>query len=87
MRNIEIILSSSIAVVFFAAFVVGITQYGSATTGGIIDPISARIMIPFRQELYRRAGAGLAKNESLSKLVLSRSCCQHLDLKNCDISQ
>ncbi|KAK8663018.1 hypothetical protein V6N13_024899 [Hibiscus sabdariffa] len=70
MGNIETILSSSIAAVFFAAFVVaGTMWYGSATT-----PI--KLFGPthyqwdqgyFQQEIYRRVSAGLAENQSLSE--------------------
>ncbi|CAN6446945.1 unnamed protein product [Victoria cruziana] len=65
MGNIEIVLSSSIAIVFFAAFVVaGTMWYGSATT-----PI--KLFGPthyqwdqgyFQQEIYRTVNVGLAKN-------------------------
>ncbi|KAJ0926067.1 putative photosystem antenna protein [Helianthus annuus] len=71
MGNIETVLSSSIAVVFFAAFVVaGTMWYGLATT-----PIE--LFGPtryewdqgyFQQEIYRRVSAGLAENQSLSEV-------------------
>ncbi|TYH56550.1 hypothetical protein ES332_D08G027100v1 [Gossypium tomentosum] len=68
MGNIETVLSSSIAAVFFAAFVVaGTMWYGSATT-----PIEffgpTRYQWDqgcFQQEIYRRVNAGLAENQSL----------------------
>ncbi|XLU77025.1 hypothetical protein S245_000446, partial [Arachis hypogaea] len=70
MENIETVLSSSIAVVFFAAFViVGTMWYGSATT-------SIELSGPtryqwdqgyFQQEIYRRVSAGVAENQSLSE--------------------
>jgi photosystem II CP47 chlorophyll apoprotein len=70
MGNIETVLSSSIATVFFAAFVVARTMwYGSATT-----PV--KLFGPthyqwdqgyFQQEIDRRVHAGLAENLSLSE--------------------
>ncbi|GKD82312.1 photosystem II CP47 chlorophyll apoprotein [Tanacetum coccineum] len=70
MGKIETVLSSSIAAVFFAAFVVaGTMLYGSATT-----PIE--LFGPtryewdqgyFQQEIYRRVSTGLAENQSLSE--------------------
>ncbi|XP_063936263.1 photosystem II CP47 reaction center protein-like [Daucus carota subsp. sativus] len=72
MGNIETVLSSSIAAVFFAAFVVaGTMWYGSATT-----PIELFGIGPtryqwdqgyFQQEIYQRVSAGLAENQSLSE--------------------
>ncbi|KAL5643403.1 hypothetical protein ACJX0J_004830, partial [Zea mays] len=60
MGNIETVLSSSIAAVFFAAFVVaGTMWYGSATT-----PIE---LLGLLQEIYRRVSDGLAENLSLSE--------------------
>ncbi|KAL4394146.1 hypothetical protein AHAS_Ahas02G0122800 [Arachis hypogaea] len=70
MGNIETVLSSSIAAVFFAAFVVaGTMWYGLATT-------TIELFSPtryqwdqgyFQQEIYRRVSARLAKNQSLSE--------------------
>ncbi|KAL2337291.1 hypothetical protein Fmac_011737 [Flemingia macrophylla] len=70
MGNIETVLSSSIAIVFFAAFfVAGTMWYGSTTT-----PIElfghTRYQWDqgyFQQEIYRRVGAGLAENQNLSE--------------------
>ncbi|PIN06145.1 hypothetical protein CDL12_21306 [Handroanthus impetiginosus] len=65
MGNIETVLSSSIAAVFFAAFVVaGTMWYGSATT-----PIElfGPTRYPWDQEIYRRVSAGLAEKQSLSE--------------------
>ncbi|CAN6482992.1 unnamed protein product [Victoria cruziana] len=59
MGNIETVLSSSIATVFFAAFIVaGTMWYGSTTT-----PIE--LFGP--TQIYRRVNAGLAENLSLSE--------------------
>ncbi|TYH83309.1 hypothetical protein ES332_D02G124000v1 [Gossypium tomentosum] len=68
MGNIEIVLSISIVVIFFVAFVVAETMWcGSATT-----PI--KLFGPsryqwdqgyFQQEIYQRVSAGLAENQSL----------------------
>jgi len=68
--NIETVLSSSIAAVFFAAFVVARTMwYGSATTPiELFGP--ARYQWDqgyFQQEIYWRVGTGLAENQSLSE--------------------
>ncbi|KAL8227396.1 hypothetical protein R6Q59_000137, partial [Mikania micrantha] len=67
MGNIKTVLSSSIVVVFFAAFVVARTMcYGSSTT-----PIElfGRTRYQwdqgyFQQEIYRRVSARLAENQS-----------------------
>jgi photosystem II CP47 chlorophyll apoprotein len=64
------VLSSSIAAVFFAAFVVARTMwYDSATTPiELFGP--ARYQWDqgyFQQEIYRRVGTGLAENQSLSE--------------------
>ncbi|KAH1047936.1 hypothetical protein J1N35_038720 [Gossypium stocksii] len=70
MGNIETILSSSLAAVFFAAFVVaGTMWYGSATTPiELFGPTRYQWdQGYFQQEIYRRASAGLAKNQSLSE--------------------
>ncbi|KAK5842368.1 hypothetical protein PVK06_004715 [Gossypium arboreum] len=70
MGNIEIVLSSSIAVVFFAAFVVARTMwYGSATTPiELFGPTRYQWdQGYFQQEIYRRVSAGLAENQSLSE--------------------
>ncbi|KAL5646341.1 hypothetical protein ACJX0J_003978 [Zea mays] len=63
MGNIETVLSSSIAAVFFAAFVVaGTMWYGSATT-----PIELFGPTRYHKKLYRRVSDGLAENLSLSE--------------------
>ncbi|KAK9019547.1 hypothetical protein V6N11_054065 [Hibiscus sabdariffa] len=70
MGNIETVLSSSIAVVFFAAFVVAETMwYGSATTPiELFGPTRYQWdQGYFQQEIYRRVSAGLAENQSLSE--------------------
>ncbi|CAN2060254.1 unnamed protein product [Malus fusca] len=70
MGNIETVLSSSIAAVFFAAFVVaGTMWYGSATTPiELFGPTRYQWdQGYFQQEIYRRIGAGLAENQSLSE--------------------
>ncbi|PHT54985.1 Photosystem II CP47 reaction center protein [Capsicum baccatum] len=68
--NIETVLSSSIAAVFFAAFVVaGTMWYGSATTPiELFGPTRYQWdQGYFQQEIYRRVSAGLAENQSLSE--------------------
>jgi len=63
MGNIETVLSSSLAAVFFAAFVVaGTMWYGSATTPmELLGPTRYQWdQGDFQQEIYRRVGAGLA---------------------------
>ncbi|THU43421.1 hypothetical protein C4D60_Mb00t02470 [Musa balbisiana] len=70
MGNIETVLSSSIAAVFFAAFVVaGTMWYGSATTPiELFGPTRYQWdQGYFQQEIYRRVSAGLAQNLSLSE--------------------
>ncbi|KAB1671439.1 hypothetical protein [Gossypium barbadense] len=70
MGNIETVLSSSIAAVFFAAFVVARTMwYGSATTPiELFGPTRYQWdQGYFQQEIYRRVSAGLAENQSLSE--------------------
>ncbi|KAB2017098.1 hypothetical protein ES319_D08G137200v1 [Gossypium barbadense] len=70
MGNIETVLSSSIAAVFFAAFVVaGTMWYGSAITPiELFGPTRYQWdQGYFQQEIYRRVSAGLAENESLSE--------------------
>ncbi|KAJ1682943.1 hypothetical protein LUZ63_021840 [Rhynchospora breviuscula] len=70
MGNIETVLSSSIAAVFFAAFVVaGTMWYGSATTPiELFGPTRYQWdQGYFQQEIYRRVSAGLAENLSLSE--------------------
>ncbi|KAL2251453.1 UNVERIFIED_CONTAM: Photosystem II CP47 reaction center protein [Sesamum indicum] len=70
MGNIETVLSSSIAAVFFAAFVVaGTMWYGSATTPiELFGPTRYQWdQGYFQQEIYRRVSAGLAENQSLSE--------------------
>ncbi|KAK9662449.1 hypothetical protein RND81_O027800 [Saponaria officinalis] len=70
MGNIETVLSSSIAAVFFAAFVVaGTMWYGSATTPiELFGPTRYQWdQGYFQQEIYRRVSAGLAENKSLSE--------------------
>ncbi|KAL1368082.1 hypothetical protein AAHE18_02G095100 [Arachis hypogaea] len=70
MGNIEIVLSNSIAAVFFAAFVVaGTMWYGSATTPiELFGPSRYQWdQRYFQQEIYRRVSAGLAENQSLSE--------------------
>ncbi|KAK5771392.1 hypothetical protein PVK06_047594 [Gossypium arboreum] len=70
MGNIETVLSSSIAAVFFAAFVVaGTIWYGSATTPiELFGPTRYQWdQGYFQQEIYRRVSAGLAENQSLSE--------------------
>ncbi|TYH83710.1 hypothetical protein ES332_D02G149300v1 [Gossypium tomentosum] len=70
MGNIETVLSSSIATVFFAAFVVaGTMWYGSATTPiELFGPTHYQWdQGYFQQEIYRRVSAGLAENQSLSE--------------------
>uniref|UniRef100_A0A2N9GWY6 Photosystem II CP47 reaction center protein n=1 Tax=Fagus sylvatica TaxID=28930 RepID=A0A2N9GWY6_FAGSY len=70
MGNIETVLSSSIAAVFFAAFVVaGTMWYGSATTPiELFGPTRYQWdQGYFQQEIYRRIGAGLSENQSLSE--------------------
>jgi photosystem II CP47 chlorophyll apoprotein len=70
MGNIETVLSSSIAAVFFAAFVVaGTMWYGSATTPiELFGPTRYQWdQGYFQQEIYRRVGTGLAENLSLSE--------------------
>ncbi|KAM0932016.1 putative photosystem antenna protein [Dioscorea sansibarensis] len=64
MGNIETVLSSSIAAIFFAAFVVaGTMWYGSATTPiELFGPTRYQWdQGYFQQEIYRRVGAGLPK--------------------------
>ncbi|KAK9070563.1 hypothetical protein SSX86_010965 [Deinandra increscens subsp. villosa] len=71
MGNIETVLSSSIAAVFFAAFVVaGTMWYGSATTPiELFGPTRYQWdQGYFQQEIYRRVSAGLAENQSLSEV-------------------
>nr|YP_010024444.1 photosystem II 47 kDa protein [Schizonepeta tenuifolia]YP_010292257.1 photosystem II 47 kDa protein [Schizonepeta tenuifolia]QOP64052.1 photosystem II 47 kDa protein [Schizonepeta tenuifolia]UED17583.1 photosystem II 47 kDa protein [Schizonepeta tenuifolia]ULO25859.1 photosystem II 47 kDa protein [Schizonepeta tenuifolia]UUL98703.1 photosystem II 47 kDa protein [Schizonepeta tenuifolia] len=71
MGNIETVLSSSIAAVFFAAFVVaGTMWYGSATTPiELFGPTRYQWdQGYFQQEIYRRVSAGLAENKSLSEV-------------------
>ncbi|KAK7296157.1 hypothetical protein VNO77_50672 [Canavalia gladiata] len=66
MGNIETVLSSSIAAVFFAAFVVaGTMWYGSATTPiELFGPTRYQWdQGYFQQEIYRRVGAVLAENQ------------------------
>nr|YP_010570889.1 photosystem II CP47 chlorophyll apoprotein [Impatiens platysepala]UZG90751.1 photosystem II CP47 chlorophyll apoprotein [Impatiens platysepala]WCD67073.1 PsbB [Impatiens sp. 7ak]WDE21182.1 photosystem II CP47 chlorophyll apoprotein [Impatiens huangyanensis] len=70
MGNIETVLSSSIAAVFFAAFVVaGTMWYGSATTPiELFGPTRYQWdQGYFQQEIYRRVSAGLAENQSLAE--------------------
>ena len=70
MGNIETVLSSSIAAVFFAAFVVaGTMWYGSATTPiELFGPTRYQWdQGYFQQEIYRRVSNGLAENLSLSE--------------------
>ncbi|KAK1422551.1 hypothetical protein QVD17_17834 [Tagetes erecta] len=70
MGNIETVLSSSIAAVFFAAFVVaGTMWYGSATTPiELFGPTRYQWdQGYFQQEIYRRVSVGLAENQSLSE--------------------
>ncbi|KAK7313924.1 hypothetical protein VNO77_39129 [Canavalia gladiata] len=70
MGNIETVLSSSIAAVFFAAFVVaGTMWYGSATTPiELFGPTRYQWdQGYFQQEIYRRVGAVLAENQILSE--------------------
>ncbi|KAG6467607.1 hypothetical protein ZIOFF_074555 (chloroplast) [Zingiber officinale] len=70
MGNIETVLSSSIAAVFFAAFVVaGTMWYGSATTPiELFGPTRYQWdQGYFQQEIYRRVSAGLDENLSLSE--------------------
>nr|QKK51802.1 PSII 47KDa protein [Conringia clavata] len=70
MGNIETVLSSSIAAVFFAAFVVaGTMWYGSATTPiELFGPTRYQWdQGYFQQEIYRRVSAGLAENQSVSE--------------------
>ncbi|KAL0825539.1 hypothetical protein Bca101_049216 [Brassica carinata] len=67
MGNIETVLSSSIAAVFFAAFIVaGTMWYGSATTPiELFGPTRYQWdQGYFQQEIYRRVGAGLAENQT-----------------------
>ncbi|RZC62331.1 hypothetical protein C5167_024097 [Papaver somniferum] len=70
MGNIETVLSSSIAAVFFASFVVaGTMWYGSATTPiELFGPTRYQWdQGYFQQEIYRRVSAGLAENQSVSE--------------------
>ncbi|KAL2925988.1 Photosystem II CP47 reaction center protein [Bienertia sinuspersici] len=70
MGNIETVLSSSIAAVFFAAFVVARTMwYGSTTTPiELFGPTRYQWdQGYFQQEIYRRVSAGLVENQSLSE--------------------
>jgi photosystem II CP47 chlorophyll apoprotein len=70
MENIETVLSNSIAVVFFAAFIVARTMwYGSAATPlELFGPTHYQWDHGyFQQEIDRRVRAGLAKNLSLSE--------------------
>jgi photosystem II CP47 chlorophyll apoprotein len=70
MGNIETVLSSSIVVVFFAAFVVaGTMWYGSATTAiELFGPTHYQWNQGyFQQEIDRWVHAGLAENLSLSE--------------------
>ncbi|KAI5420403.1 hypothetical protein KIW84_044262 [Lathyrus oleraceus] len=70
MGNIETVLSSSIVVVFYAAFVVvGTMWYGSATTPiELFGPTRYQWdQGYFQQEIYRRVGSGLVENQSLSE--------------------
>jgi photosystem II CP47 chlorophyll apoprotein len=70
MGNIETVLSSSIAVVFFAAFVVaGTMWYGCATTPfELFGPTRYQWDQGYlEQEIDRRVRAGLAENLSLSE--------------------
>ncbi|CAN2059229.1 unnamed protein product [Malus fusca] len=72
MGNIETVLSSSIAAVFFAAFVVaGTMWYGSATTPiELFGPTRYQWdQGYFQQEIYRRIGAGLAENQNGDGIV------------------
>ncbi|CBI14791.3 unnamed protein product, partial [Vitis vinifera] len=71
MGNIETVLSSSIAAVFFAAFVVvGTMWYGSATTPiELFGPTRYQWdQGYFQQERYLRVGAGLAENQNRATL-------------------
>ncbi|PHU11563.1 Photosystem II CP47 reaction center protein [Capsicum chinense] len=68
MGNIETVLSSSIAAIFFAAFVVaGTMWYGLATTPTeLFGPTHYQWdQGYFQQEIYRRVSAGLAESQSL----------------------
>ncbi|KAG8474002.1 hypothetical protein CXB51_033779 [Gossypium anomalum] len=71
MGNIEtVLISSSIVVAFFAAFVVaGTMWYGSATTPiELFGPTRYQWdQGYFQQEIYRRVNVGLAENQSLSE--------------------
>nr|YP_009231447.1 photosystem II 47 kDa protein [Ephedra foeminea]YP_009694738.1 photosystem II CP47 chlorophyll apoprotein [Ephedra intermedia]YP_009694811.1 photosystem II CP47 chlorophyll apoprotein [Ephedra sinica]YP_010048945.1 photosystem II CP47 chlorophyll apoprotein [Ephedra monosperma]YP_010207358.1 photosystem II 47 kDa protein [Ephedra przewalskii]YP_010451865.1 photosystem II 47 kDa protein [Ephedra alata]YP_010451932.1 photosystem II 47 kDa protein [Ephedra altissima]YP_010451999.1 photosyste len=70
MGNIETVLSSSIAAVFFASFIVaGTMWYGSATTPiELFGPTRYQWdQGYFQQEIDRRVRAGLNKNLSLSE--------------------
>ncbi|CAN6459335.1 unnamed protein product [Victoria cruziana] len=70
MGNIKTVLSSSIAAVFFAAFIIaGTMWYGSATTPiELFGPTRYQWdQGYFQQEIYRRVNAGLAENLSLSE--------------------
>ena len=70
MGNIETILSSSIAAVFFATFVVaGTMWYGSTTTLiELFGPICYQWdQGYFQQEIYQRVSAGIIENQSLSE--------------------
>ncbi|KAJ3668508.1 hypothetical protein LUZ60_018132 [Juncus effusus] len=73
MGNIETVLSSSIAAVFFAAFVVaGTMWYGSATTPiELFGPTRYQWdQGYFQQEIYRRVSVGLIENLSLSESLV-----------------
>ncbi|XP_039020375.1 photosystem II CP47 reaction center protein-like [Hibiscus syriacus] len=70
MGNTENVLSSSIVVVFFLAFVVFETMwYGSTTTPiELFGPTHYQWdQGYFQQEIYQRVSAGLAENQSLSE--------------------
>ncbi|KAI3905276.1 hypothetical protein MKW92_029714 [Papaver armeniacum] len=76
MGNIETVLSSSIAAVFFAAFVVaGTMWYGSATTPiELFGPTRYQWdQGYFQQEIYRRVSAGLAENQTKGGLFRAGS--------------
>ncbi|MBA0848188.1 hypothetical protein Goshw_029477 [Gossypium schwendimanii] len=70
MGNIETVLSSSIATVFFAAFIIAKTMWYGLGTAPIelFGPTHYQWdQGYFQQEIYRKVSAGLAENQSLSE--------------------
>jgi photosystem II CP47 chlorophyll apoprotein len=66
MGNIETVLSSSIAAVFWAAFVAGTMWYGSATPIELFGPTRYQWDLGFfQQEIDQRVQTSLAEGKSL----------------------